>query len=397
MANIFIAFYNGIMDREHPNVVPIFYEGFIAGLDKAGNQVYVVTCPFFGMDFGEIDEELKRQIKGFAPDICFLFNNCFYDLSDIVDCPIIIYEVDSPVYFSNKENLRSKPERYLYFVGQSGSRDTICQMYGVSPQRVFHMPLFTEICAEDMEQTINISFIGSKLEPNPKFLTDRFGRMQPNREEREMYCRCVEEIQKNPQITAEELIYHLQIMSEKVAVCLVIPEILMYLSDEKRIHVLSALVDMGLELYGTTSWREEYYYDYRLNLAYNGKVYSLAENQKIYNSSKIGINISHVQAVSGFPWRVMDIMASNACLVTDYHSDFDRLFPGLKLPIYHSEYEAREICQSLLKDESRRKEIVAQCREVIDKKYRFKHLLKRMEECSGVIMSETVAQGDFKE
>ena len=35
-------------------------------------------------------------------------------------------------------------------------------------------------------------------------------------------------------------------------------------------------------------------------------------------------------------------------------------------------------------DEKRRSEIVAQCQEVIDRKYRFKHLLPKLEENSGV-------------
>jgi hypothetical protein len=38
-----------------------------------------------------------------------------------------------------------------------------------------------------------------------------------------------------------------------------------------------------------------------LNEAYiNRLVYSLADNQEIYNGSKIGINVSHQQATSGF-------------------------------------------------------------------------------------------------
>ena len=387
MANIFVAFYNGIVDEENSNAIPIFYESFIEGLDKAGNNVYIVTHPYFGMDFGEISEELKHQIQGFKPDICFLFNNSFYDISDVVDCPIVIYEVDSPVYFSNKDNLRKNPERYIYFVCQSGSIDTICHLYGVPRKKIFHVPLFSEIHAEDMEQTTNISFIGSKMGANPQSLPNIFCGTNPSKEERKMYENCVKEIRDNPQITTTELICKLHVMSEKVALQLVVPEILMYISNEKRIHVLSAIVDFGLELYGTENWAKDYYYDYRLNLAYNSKrVYSLAHNQKIYNSSKIGISISHAQATSGFPWRTMDIMASNACLVTDYHTDFDEIFRGLKLPVYTSEYEAREICQRLLRDEYQRKEIVAQCQEIIENRYRFKHLLRRMEEYSNVIM-----------
>ena len=93
-----------------------------------------------------------------------------------------------------------------------------------------------------------------------------------------------------------------------------------------------------------------------------------------------------MQAASGFPWRVMDIMASNACLVTDYHAGFKRLFGGIPIPVYESASEAYELCRQLVKDQSRRREIVLQCQETVANKYRFKHLLPKLEEYSGVTL-----------
>ncbi len=144
---------------------------------------------------------------------------------------------------------------------------------------------------------------------------------------------------------------------------------------------------MGLELYGTENWDSTYYNDSKLNMAYiRKKVYSVEDNQDIYNRSKIGINVSHLQAASGFPWRVMDIMASNACLVTDYHAGFKRLFGDIPIPVYESASEAYELCRQLVKDQSRRREIVLQCQETVANKYRFKHLLPKLEEYSGVTL-----------
>jgi len=77
-------------------------------------------------------------------------------------------------------------------------------------------------------------------------------------------------------------------------------------------------------------------------------------------------------------------MASNACLVTDYHSDFKKVFGNIELPIYESESEAYEVCRRLINDESRRKDIVLRCQEVINEKYRFKHFLAKIEEYIGV-------------
>ena len=342
----------------------------------------------FGMNFSDIDENTAHAIKEWNPDICFIFNNNFYDISEVVSCPIIIYEVDSPRYFSNKENIRRNPDRHLYFIFQEDSREILKKDYGVKEERIFYAPFFSEVYADDsVQQTTNISFIGSLVPITSAEPFQNFIKGSPSAEEWKMMKNCLNYLKENPQATPTELIYKYNITSELVARNMNLKELLMLLSGERRLKVLSAVCDLGLDLYGTKNWGNTYYFNMDLNMSYIDKlVYSVKHNQDIYNSSKIGINVSHYQATSGFPWRVMDIMASNACLVTDYHSDFARLFGDIPIPTYESEAEAREVCKRLLEDESRRRDIVLQCQEVVNAKYRFKHLLSKLEEYSGVVM-----------
>lgn len=392
MARILVTFFNGMYDENDSSVMPIFYEGFIRGLENAGNCVAAVSHPWFGAEFGPINDELKKSIIDFAPDICFSFNNCFYDLSDVVECPIIIYEVDSPVYFSNKEIIRSKPDRFLYFLMQSSSVDVMIKQFGVNPKRIFCLPGFSEVYFDrNIQPSTNVVFIGSRFTRGSVNLFHRFMEGNPSENELDIWKKCINEIRLNPQISAKELIYKYLITSELVASHLVVPEILQVLSGEKRIQVLSAMAELGLELYGTSNWGNEYYGNTNLNFAYNNRrVYSIQHNQEILNASKIGINVSHIQAKSGFPWRVMDIMASNACLVTDYHSDFEKEFPELVdiIPIYDNSFDAYLMCKKLLQDEQWRKDIVLNCNNVINERFRFANLLKKMEEYSNVVMHE---------
>ncbi len=66
--------------------------------------------------------------------------------------------------------------------------------------------------------------------------------------------------------------------------------------------------------------------------------------EDIYNSSKVNINVSHAQARGGLPWRVFDVMATNGVLVSDYQEDLELLFGSeIKIPIYHSPSEARQL------------------------------------------------------
>ena len=80
----------------------------------------------------------------------------------------------------------------------------------------------------------------------------------------------------------------------------------------------------------------------------------------------------------------MDVMASNACLVSDYHEDFNLYFPKVPIPLYDSPAEAKEVCSKLLKEENLRKDIVAQCHEIIEEKYRFKRYRKNWEDILGI-------------
>lgn len=84
----------------------------------------------------------KKEICGFAPDLCIIFNNSFYNLADVVDSPIVIYEVDSPRYFSNKADIKEKPDRYLYFVFQEESRKALKEDYGVDENQIYFVPFF---------------------------------------------------------------------------------------------------------------------------------------------------------------------------------------------------------------------------------------------------------------
>ncbi|MBQ4040276.1 MAG: glycosyltransferase family 1 protein [Oscillospiraceae bacterium] len=152
---------------------------------------------------------------------------------------------------------------------------------------------------------------------------------------------------------------------------------------------LNELADLGLTVRGSY-WDQEYarYFPEVALSANREQMFSLEENEKFYNSLKIGFNCSHIQAVSGFSWRVCDIMASNACLVTEEKATLREMFPNIDLPMYNTRFEAREICKKLLDNPSMREDIVAACNEAIDKNYRFCHVREAMEQFTGIKLTE---------
>lgn len=396
MAKIFLSFFNGIDNKEDLTAIPCFYESFISGLSEAGNEVFVYSHKNFCSEYDAIPLLLLRDIQDVDPDLIILFNNNFYDISRYFDCPIVIYEVDSCLFYSNKDAIRKNKDRYRFFVPQTESINLLHDSFGIDRKNINYVPFFTSIQAEDILQTTNISFIGTRFaEINGISACGAFMQSSPTTHEIEQFKSCMDEIQNNPYICKDVLIKKLNISSEKVIQNINVADLVGILSGSRRVQVLSQIADLGLDLYGNKSWTGVSVYEPELTLSFKDKsVYSLKHNQDIYNSSKLCININHIQAVSGFSWRVCDIMASNSCLVSEYKSDFSKLFPNINLPTFTNRYEAREQCIKLLKNENMRKDIVGACQESIDKEFRFKHFLKNIESCLGMLLhSNTGVEG----
>lgn len=393
MAKIVLAFHNHLLYRATGNslTMPAFYEGFIKGLQDAGNELLVYNHTMFWGDNVNINdyrptEKIKFEISSFKPDIVILFNNSFYDISNIVNCPIVIYEVDSPLYYSNKKLLKKSGNKFLYCTAQSSNVDLINQLYKVDKKNIIHIPFFSMIQAEEKPIKSNICFIGSKFCGfSPESTFNRFMKACPDDCDIEEFKKCIEILKKNVFLTEREVFNIVRAKSEKVKFYFNKNDLIWFISDSNRIRTLSQVADLGLNLYGNKNWMSDLIYEPELTLSYkNVEVYSVKQNQDIYNSSKIGININHMQATHGFSWRVCDIMASNACLVSSYTPDLELLFSGINIPTFTNRFEARELCIKLLNNENMRKDIVLNCQEVINKKYRFENLLTRLESFTNI-------------
>lgn len=396
MANIFIALYNGV-DVNNLSRLPCFYETFINGLRNAGNAVMVETTNIWNFKKTKCPHQLATAIKNFNPDICFLFNNCFYDISNLVECPIVIYEVDSFLFYQNKEVLYKNPNRFYYFVPQTCSFDVLQNELHVDKRRICYVPFFTDVHSDATEPMVNnICFVGSKFTNGDRDSVVReFMLLNPNHAEKQQFKSCLEVIVKNPYVSVSDIEKQVGTLFDKVRSMITNVHLIGYLSDVRRIKGLSSVAPLGLSLYGTKNWLNDLAYDDNLLLSYNPqRIVSLNDTQTLYNSHKIGININNIQAQTGFGWRVADIMASNACLVSEFKPDFAHLFPGVKIPFFESPDDAYDVCKKLLENENMRLDIVAQCQNVINQKYRFEHTLQIIGSFLGINLRRTPKSGD---
>lgn len=391
MARIFVAMYNFGRKKTDFNAMPPFYESFIYGLKDAGNEVLCFHQKTFTKNFdGEIPVVQEQIIRKFNPELCILFCNKFWDISNIVDCPIIIYDVDSPLQYSGKEHLRENISRYKFVTSQSAGLQLLKDEYSVDDSNMTIIPFFTEIRHnESIVPDKNIGFLGVNWMWKGYTFVNSFINNNPSMQDREYAKQILNKFMEYPFKNADQIREELGISNYDSTFDLGDElRASMEISGLRRLKFLSAVSDLGLEIRGAYWNIGCMNYFPELSMCYNPiQTFTKQENEDFYNTSKLSFNTRHIQAQNGFSFRVCDVMASNACLVSERCEDLEKLFPDVKIPMFSTPEEARKLCKKLLENEDLRLEIVGRAHEAIDKNHRFSNVLEGLEYISNMSLS----------
>lgn len=87
----------------------------------------------------------------------------------------------------------------------------------------------------------------------------------------------------------------------------------------EREAILKELTDFNLRIYGWKGWENS-----SLKKYYFGPL-NLADSIKVYQSSKISLNINILPVINGVNFKTFEIPASGGFQITDYRSDIDKL------------------------------------------------------------------------
>lgn len=391
MAKIFVAMYNFGRKKDDFNAMPPFYETFLKGLADNGNQVLCFHHKTHGKQFDDvIPEQYSQFLLDFRPDLCILFCNNFWDISNIVSCPIIIYDVDSPLEFPSQARLKYDTSRYKFIVNQTAGVDIIKDVFGAQESQIQYIPFFSEIKSNrEIMPMNNISFLGTNwLWKGYDFLLD-FIKKSPIEKDRLFARNFIERFSSNPFASSDEIIESIGSHFQQKIEIKDTQRASIEISGIRRLRYLSALSDLGLEIRGAYWTIDCMKYFPEILLCYNSKpTFTLLENENFYNNSKISINTRHIQAKSGFSFRVCDILASNACLVSEECSDLKELFPEIPIPMFKTPQEAREICKDLIENNKQREKIVKSANRIIEKEHRFKNVLMKLQSFLGIGLFE---------
>ena len=359
-----------------------FYDGLSQALMENGHDVMPICtsnflyAPFAGDNLGfrpKVEANIYAAIESFAPDLIIAFNNSkLKDIENRVSCPILVWGVDDVEYFSDIEGLKKNRDRYK-FTSYTGHLTTRMQDFlDIPEQDIARIKIATAVKNMPKEKKYNVSFIGSPFFVGTAVVN--FFKEYPEY----LNCSTDDLSEKNKKLCKDLKSHHLNLSQVKY-----------HSSGEKRLALYFALKDLGMKMFGASEWLALSYYTTSVIRDFDAaKVFSLKHNQLVYNRSKISINTAHAQNKTGYAWRVPDILASDAVLLSEPSeeliSDFGK---DVNLQIFHNPYEANSIAKKLINDDVLRKEIILQQNEVIESSFRWKHRFPLIEELTGVDLS----------
>lgn len=396
MANILISYYSDYGEA--------MYDAITDFLLKNGNNIFrfninnpAVSITEWGGKSYIDDNIVLEKIKQFHPDIVLNFNNCLpQNCYDVLDnkCKICAIDADAPeVAFWNKEMIE-KHEDKLVFLGLQSYSKTMYERYlnfKLDEKKYLYFPPATIVQNIPMKKDKNISFIGSNF--YPLAIPERLDFYT------EDGLNLYDAFKKNYFLTLDEAKEICKISSN---VEWMYEHVRAYYVGQERLKYMQQLTDLGFNFYGIRWWNRIAYYDFELAKCFDPtpKV-TIDENQWVYNTSKISINISHPLAKSSFSWRVMDIMASGSCLLMEDKPDWRDLFEKylskdvLNLIIYKDRFDMREKAKKLLNNEKLRQKCVKELNYAIEQNGRWERRFKSLEQFLSIPLLNLEGKGNL--
>ena len=396
MARVLVSYYK--IQEASIDEMLCYWDGFVHELHAAGNDVFIINTGYFNpYDSNEVlnqelDELLLEKARAFDPELIITFNHRIPKsfLEEFSDIPIFLWDGDNLIYFCDLPYIEEHKNRYqIISIVQDWRQDYLD--FGFKDDQVLYVPPATAVRKRDVEQTMNVSFLGIRL-----YHKSRYFNYAKTHEYAPAFGKMVEEFLNTGNYQYREL-FDNQFAKDN-------PELVFSLEDllplfDYRWLILSNMLDLGLTISGYKSrWDDAAEFMPQLVAAYDPRrVWTLEDNINFYNASKISLcPISPQAQGSGFSWRVFDIMASNACLLMTTSSDLATLTKGqVDVPMFDTPWQARDLAKQLLADDARRKEIVEASQRYVDKNARWIHRFRQIQDVTGIrIASED--QGEHR-
>lgn len=168
-------------------------------------------------------------------------------------------------------------------------------------------------------------------------------------------------------------------------------------SCNNKFAVLSELSSLDMEIHG-------FPYTWPFSMVYNKNIFkkfnydlsvTIKQNELNFNKAKLSLNVPNATPGKGLSWRVTDILATSSVLLTFYSETLESMLDGyIKLPMYNSSREAKDLALKLLKDDIYREELSLACNTMIEEKCRFESKIIDIEKLTRVKLTNAQHEKD---
>ncbi len=148
-------------------------------------------------------------------------------------------------------------------------------------------------------------------------------------------------------------------------------------TSRDRLQIVRRLAPHGLALFGNPAWAKGMMLDADVYQAYRPGPPLRAHQDllKVYNASKLSINLPQSFISESFQYRLLDVMSSNALLVTRRtpEPDLHRVFgPDCPVVMFDTLDDLEKLCTHYLDHEDERLALVAACNALVTEDFSFR-------------------------
>lgn len=372
------------------NVGRYWVQDSCEAMRELGHRVEVI-----GLDLpnGRPLVEIIDRLKEFQPDVIFTINHIglipeFLEVVNKLGIFIASWFIDDPFRYLKPEIVIQNciificDKIYIQRLRDFGF-EKVCYLPGATSPKVFKPIELTQV--EKEMYGCNISFVGNSIyhayatykkyyewlaDPEAQRIIEETLRLQ-----RENHLLDISDILEVAQRVHNRILSYPGLEHiDSVKVCLEFAAMSLY-----RKEMIERVADLGLKLFGDDGWKR--LLDGRVEL--QGEIDYRTEVPKLYNASKINLNITKTQLKTTINQRVFDVAACGGFILTDYRRDLGSFFEIDDEAIYYEDREdLRCKTQYYLEHEDEREKIAGNARRRVLKEHTFRH---RMEEVLSIV------------
>jgi spore maturation protein CgeB len=359
--------------------LPYVVEDSKETFEEFGHEVRIINFDKKGSEYVEI---IKREIRNFRPDFFFTIDHIgvIPSLFNKVKLPYLSWFIDNPFYFLKRKD----PSPYCFLFIWDKAYVQPIKEWGF--KNVFYLPqasnprIFKKInlTREDLENFgCDVSFAGSSMYSRKA----RYCEQIKNPFIKAVFEQVVKILAENPSLDLSSVfeevsnLYNCRISFKGDYEWLIKSRIEFSAMAKYRKEILEELKEFNLRVYGDSGWRD--LLDEKI--PFLGRIDNREELPKLYNATKINLNITRTQQRTSPPMRVFDICGCGAFLLTDYRRELSNLFElGDEIICYKDKYDLKNKIEYFLRRPHEREKIAKKAQKRVLKQHTYKVRLTQM-------------------